>query len=153
MNDKTQNYIRKLRKPPLVIDAAFSERLENLAFGAMQQTPAVARQLLEEVQRAEVRPAAELPQNVITIGSQVTFRDDADAVQTVRLVFPQNADIDEGRVSVLTPIGVALIGLSLDQTISWETPEGKLRHLTVIDVVQPQGDANTVNGDPRPARA
>ena len=142
MNAKTQNYIRKLQKPPLVIDAAHSERLEDLAYRAMQQAPAVARQLLEEVQRAEVRPAGELPHNVVTIGSRVTFRDDAGVAQTVRLVFPQNADITEGRVSILTPIGVALIGLAEGQTITWETPEGKVRHLTAVDVVQVPGDAD-----------
>jgi regulator of nucleoside diphosphate kinase len=142
MNAKTQNYIRKLQKPPLVIDAAHSERLEDLAYRAMQQAPAVARQLLEEVQRAEVRPAGELPHNVVTIGSRVTFRDDAGVAQTVRLVFPINADIAEGRVSILTPIGVALIGLAEGQTITWETPEGKVRHLTAVDVVQVPGDAD-----------
>jgi regulator of nucleoside diphosphate kinase len=142
MNAKTQNYIRKLQKPPLVIDAAHSERLEDLAYRAMQQAPAVARQLLEEVQRAEVRPAGQLPQNVVTIGSRVTFCDDAGVVQTVRLVFPQNADINEGRVSILTPIGVALIGLAEGHAISWETPEGKVRHLTAVEVVQVAGDTD-----------
>jgi len=134
MNAKSQNYVPK---PPLLIDAAYSERLEDLAFEAMHRAPAVARQLLEEVRRAEVRPSGQLPENVVTIGSQVTFRDDADAQQTVQLVFPQNADISAGRISVLTPIGAALIGLSLGQTISWETPERKVRHLTVVNVVQP----------------
>jgi regulator of nucleoside diphosphate kinase len=121
-------------KPPLVIDAAYSTRLEDLAMRAMQRMPAVARQLLEEIQRADVRPTAELPPHVVTIGSEVVYKDDAETVHTVRLVFPENANIAEQRVSVLTPIGAALIGLSVGQTISWEAPDGKVRDLTLLRV-------------------
>jgi regulator of nucleoside diphosphate kinase len=55
----------------------------------------------------------------------------------VRLVYPNAADIDAGRVSVLTPIGAALIGLSAGQAISFETPSGEQRSLTVLDVRGP----------------
>jgi regulator of nucleoside diphosphate kinase len=134
MNDMIAKTAAAARKPPLLIDSAHSTKLEDLALRAMRRMPSVARRLLEEVQRADVRPASELPPNVVRIGSEVTYRDDAGGVKTVRLVFPENADIAAHRVSVLTPIGVALIGLSVGQTISWETPEGKLRELTALSV-------------------
>lgn len=70
--------------------------------------------------------------------SEVTFRDDATGLQKqVTLVYPNAADIDAGRVSVLTPIGAALIGLSAGQAISFETPSGEQRSLTVLDVRGP----------------
>jgi regulator of nucleoside diphosphate kinase len=122
------------RKPPLLLDSAQSARLEDLALGALRQMPSVARYLLEEVQRADTRPAAELPPDVVRIGSEVAYRDDAGAEHVVRLVFPENAAIETQRVSVLTPIGVALIGLTVGQSIGWETPEGKARELTVLRV-------------------
>jgi regulator of nucleoside diphosphate kinase len=53
------------------------------------------------------------------------------------LVYPKSADIEAGRISVLTPIGAALIGLSAGQAISFATPSGELRSLTVVEVRQP----------------
>jgi regulator of nucleoside diphosphate kinase len=123
-----------VRKPPLIIDAAHSARLEELALGALRRMPAVARELLEEVERADVRPAEQLPPDVVQIGSEVTYEDDSGAVHTVRLVFPENADLAEQRLSVLTPIGAALIGLPAGPTISWRTPEGQTRQLTALRV-------------------
>jgi regulator of nucleoside diphosphate kinase len=67
--------------------------------------------------------------------SEVTFRDDVSGqTRTVTLVFPDAADVDSGRISILTPIGAALIGLSAGQTIEFQTPAGGWRSLTVIKV-------------------
>jgi regulator of nucleoside diphosphate kinase len=129
----TKNVIAP-RKPPLLIDAAQSAKLEELAVEALRRMPSVAQRLLDEVRRADVRPTRDLPANVVRIGSEVTYRVDVGDAHTVRLVFPENADIEAQRVSVLTPIGVALIGLSVGQTIGLETPDGKPRELTVLHV-------------------
>jgi regulator of nucleoside diphosphate kinase len=56
----------------------------------------------------------------------------------VTLVYPGEADISQGRVSVLTPIGTALIGLGVGKSIAWETRTGELRQLTVMQVREPQ---------------
>jgi regulator of nucleoside diphosphate kinase len=69
----------------------------------------------------------------------VEFRDDTTGkVQTVTLVYPEDADISKGRISVLTPIGTALIGVRAGDSISWETRTGDLRRLTVLQVREPQ---------------
>jgi regulator of nucleoside diphosphate kinase len=69
------------------------------------------------------------------MGSLVTYRDLAsDRTRTIALVFPQEADMARNRVSVLTPIGAALIGLAVGQSIDWPTPEGRSGTLTVIGV-------------------
>lgn len=72
------------------------------------------------------------------MGCQVEFRDDTTGkVQTVTLVYPGEADIAQGKISVLTPIGAALIGLRAGHSISWETRSGDIKRLTVLTVREP----------------
>jgi regulator of nucleoside diphosphate kinase len=67
--------------------------------------------------------------------SDVTFRDDATKqLRRVILVYPGEEDIALGRISILTPIGTALIGLTEGQTIGWQTATGAPRRLTVMKV-------------------
>jgi regulator of nucleoside diphosphate kinase len=78
-----------------------------------------------------------MPADVVTIGAEVTFRDAVTgADETVRVVLPQDASIDDGRVSVLAPIGAALIGLSVGQRIDWRLADGRVRHIEVREVHQ-----------------
>jgi regulator of nucleoside diphosphate kinase len=73
------------------------------------------------------------------MGGVVEFRDDMTGkVQTVTLVYPGDADISQGRISVLTPIGTALIGLGVGDSITWETRIGELRQLTVLKIREPE---------------
>lgn len=126
-----------LTKPPLIIDAGHYERLIALALRWMKQSPVLAQQLLDEVERARVLPSQDMPADVVTIGAEVTFRDAATgADETVRVVLPQDASIDDGRVSVLAPIGAALIGLSVGQRIDWRLADGRVRRIEVREVHQ-----------------
>lgn len=130
-----------LAEPPVVLDAAYSDRLQGLAFASAGRIPEVADRLLHEIDRATVLPTGSVPDNVVNIGSTVTFHHDgASRVQTVMLVMPQDADIARNRISVLTPIGAALIGLAEGASITWRTRAGELRHLKVIAVNRPSGD-------------
>jgi regulator of nucleoside diphosphate kinase len=125
-------------RPALVINAADYDRLAALAAAAQARNAATAGELLAELDRAAVVPPSELPADIVSMQSHVTFRDESTGrVQRVRLVYPNEADIAEGRISVLTPVGTALIGLAKGQTISWETRTGEERSLTVIDVRPP----------------
>lgn len=138
MNAATQTISRD---PPIVVDAAYVERLRGLAIAAMERTPEVGERLLQEIERAEVLPSADMPANVVNLGSEVTFRDNtAGRVQTVVLVLPKDANIAERRVSVLTPIGAALIGLAEGASIGWETRDGESRELTVLQVAPVAGE-------------
>jgi regulator of nucleoside diphosphate kinase len=137
--------IDKLREtgaePPIILDAAYAERLHALAYASLNRAPDVADRLLHEIERAAVVPSGEMPETVVNIGSEVTFRDDtADRVQTAILVLPQDADIAQRRISVLTPIGAALIGLAEGASIHWITRDGAERRLTVIKVGPAAGD-------------
>ena len=127
-----------VQDPPIVLDAAYSEALERLAATAMRGAAAeLGDRLMQEVARAVVLPSGEMPADVVNIGSTVSFRDEVSGrEQKVTIVLPRNADIAQGRVSVLTPIGAALIGLAKGASIGWETREGEERRLTVLDVTR-----------------
>lgn len=145
MKDTNRMTESRFVKPPLIIDAGHYERLIALAMRWMKQAPELAQQLLDEVERARVLPSADMPADVVTIGSQVTFRDEGTgAVEAVRVVLPHAASIDERRVSVLAPIGAALIGLSVGQRIDWQIVDGRMRSLSVLEVSQAPKDAGDV---------
>jgi regulator of nucleoside diphosphate kinase len=123
-------------KPPIVIHAADYDRLAALAEATRANHSEAAGELLAELDRAFVVHASDLPAGIVSMQSMVTFRDEISGrARRVRLVYPNEADIAEGRISVLTPIGAALIGLSKGQSIAWETRTGEERSLTVLDVV------------------
>jgi regulator of nucleoside diphosphate kinase len=125
------------KDPPVVLDAAYIDRLQGLALAAMQRVPDVADRLLQEIERATVLPSSDVPMDVVNIGSQVTFRDESTGrVQTVTLVLPKDADIAKRQVSVVTPIGAALIGLAGSASIRWEANDGEVRQLTVLQVAR-----------------
>lgn len=96
-----------------------------------------AESLQDELDSATVLADQDLPDNVVNMGATVTFRD-INSGQSSRctLVFPHQADAAQQRISVLAPVGAALIGLSEGATINWPIPGGKLRALEVISVEQ-----------------
>lgn len=96
----------------------------------------VAEQLFEELERAQVVPDRDLPANVVRMGSTLRFTTDSGEAREVKLVYPGEADIAAGKVSVLTPIGAALIGLAAGQSIDWVTRDGRQRRLTVESVLE-----------------
>ncbi len=125
-------------KPRIILTAADHERLSVLANAAANTMPVVAAELSEELDRAHVLPKGRHPVDTVCMGCTVDFRDDMTGrVQTVTLVYPQEADISEGRVSVLTPIGTALIGLTVGKSIGWATRTGESKRLTVLQVREP----------------
>ena len=94
--------------------------------------------LLDEIDRAAICERPDIPPDVVTMGSSVTFIDEkSGAERTVRLVYPAEADIANGRMSILTPVGAGLIGLSVGQSINWPDRGGVEHRLTIIAVEQP----------------
>jgi regulator of nucleoside diphosphate kinase len=127
------------RKPRITLTAQDYEKLSILARAAEASMPDVAAVLTEELDRAHVLPKGGYPEHTVRMGCAVDFRDDTTCkVQTVTLVYPDEADISKGKISVLTPIGTALIGLRAGHSITWETRTGDLRTLTVLAVRAPQ---------------
>ncbi|MET4799746.1 regulator of nucleoside diphosphate kinase [Bradyrhizobium sp. LB11.1] len=126
--------VAKMR-PPIAIDADHFTRLSALSSMASGPMADVCEYLREELDRAHVLPADELRPDIVSFGSKVQFRDEQTGkIQEIVLVYPLDADIARRRVSVLTPIGAALLGLSVNQTISFRTRTGEWRELTVLKV-------------------
>jgi regulator of nucleoside diphosphate kinase len=118
-------------KPPIVISKADHARLTRLAENLYDRAPDLAEALLAELERAKVRPAGSVPADTVQIGSTVEYETDDGHGRTVTLVYPENAEIAAGKVSILTPIGTALIGLSPGQSIAWAARDGREHRLTV----------------------
>jgi regulator of nucleoside diphosphate kinase len=121
--------------PMIVLSDSDRDRLWHLATAARHGAPDVAGVLLGEVERAEVVPENAVPKDAVSMQSYVQFRDDETGeLRTVQIVYPRDADIARAKISVLTPIGATLIGLSEGQSMLWRTRDGRLRSLTVIKV-------------------
>ena len=97
-----------------------------------------AEQLEAEIERARVVPAREAPRDLVTMNSRVQFKDERTGrTRVVQLVYPADADAAAGRVSVLAPIGAALLGLSVGQRIEWPLPNGATAAVEIIGVEPP----------------
>lgn len=126
------------RKPPIMICESDHEKLTRLAEASAHTNPVVSEELLTELDRARVVPDSGLREDVVRMGSTLRYVSDSGERRTVTLVYPADADISAGKVSVLTPIGAALIGLSPGQSIDWQTRDGRLHRLAVEGVGEGQ---------------
>jgi len=124
------------RLPAIVLSRPDHQRLTVLAMAALASAPDVAEELLSELERARLVTPERLPPTAVRMGSQVTYVADGKT-RTVTLVYPGEADIAAGRISIMTPVGAALIGLSEGQSITWTARDGRRHELSVIAVHPP----------------
>ncbi|MFN3514947.1 MAG: nucleoside diphosphate kinase regulator [Phenylobacterium sp.] len=125
-------------RPAIILAETEAERLSALALQAEYANPEIAHLLLEEIDRAEIRPDPEMPDHVVRMHSIVRFVDGAHGrSRTVVLVYPSEADIALGKVSILTHVGSGLIGLGANQQIRWPDRDGRDRLLSVVQVKPP----------------
>lgn len=100
-------------------------------------TPA-AEALDIELSRADIVQDKDVPADVVAMGSTVTFVDlDSNEEKTISLAYPLEADVTKMKISILSPVGSALIGLRIGDNIDWPVPQGKVRRLKVIAVQKP----------------
>lgn len=99
--------------------------------------------LEDELDRANIVDPKEIPMDAITMRSKVRLKDLESRKEMIySLVFPNEADVDEGRISVLAPVGTAMIGYRVGDIIEWEVPSG-LRRLKVEEVLyQPEASGD-----------
>ena len=125
---------RKALPVPMIEEDQY-ERLHALAQRALNRLPDVAQFLLDELERAQIAPKPGLRSGTVTMGTRVRFEDlSTGRMHDVRLVYPEEADISTGRISVLTPVGAALLGLRKGQRMTWTTPGGEVRGLKILGV-------------------
>lgn len=130
----------------IVVTETDLERLSRLILAQPRRdTPACAA-LEDELSRAEVVAPEEVSPDVVTMNSRARFVDeDLGEEVEMTLVYPRDADVARERISVLAPVGAALLGLSVGQSIEWPLPRGGRKRLRVSAVVyQPEaaGDAH-----------
>jgi regulator of nucleoside diphosphate kinase len=132
--------------PSIVVSSRDFDRIEQLLDAPLRAAQPAAVALMAELLRADVVSESDVPDTVVTVGSVVTCVDESSGQQhTLTLVWPHEADVDRHRVSLLTPVGSALLGLSLGQVIDWDAPGGRRLRLRVIAVDRAGA------GTPRPA--
>lgn len=125
-------------RPTIVLAEGEADRLSALAIQMEHAAPLAAGMLLDEIDRAEVWPDADMPDDVVRMHSTVQFLDTAHGQRrTVLLVYPSEADISVGKISVLTPVGAGLIGLRTGQEILWPDRDGHTRPLRILKVKPP----------------
>jgi len=130
------------KRPAITVTAADHAMLSRIAAGAANTMPELAAELSHELDRARILPEGRVSLDHARIGSQIVYRDESTKRETtLTLVWPQDADIEKNRVSVMTPIGVALIGMAAERSIDWTTRSGEVKRLTVIEVREPVEEA------------
>lgn len=135
MTDVNRNFAASTQRPDVVINMATLQRIEALAESALKMNPELAEKLLDELVHAEVVAPDRVPAGIVGIGNAVTYRDEASGQEkTVTLVFPEDADISQRRISVMTPLGVALLGLAEGAVFYWDTRDGSRRPLSIVRV-------------------
>ena len=131
------------KKTNIYITKPDHERLTKLIEIARERESDANRKYLdsleEELERAEVVQQNDIPADVITMRSTVRLKDlDTSEEMTYQLTFPTEANFDDGKISVLAPIGTAMIGYRRGDVIEWEVPSG-VRRLRVEEVLyQPE---------------
>ncbi|MGN6490196.1 MAG: nucleoside diphosphate kinase regulator [Devosia sp.] len=125
--------LRYSQSPRIVVGTLEHHALMVLAMVGAPSADA-ADDLNYELDRATVVRDDAVPPDIVRMGSTVTFRQDGGRRETVTLVYPDQAAPERGRMSILTPIGTALLGLSVGQSLRWRFPDGATRLIEVLGV-------------------
>jgi regulator of nucleoside diphosphate kinase len=123
-------------QPPIIVSSLDLQRLERLLAREMTGYLPEAEALQGELDRATVVEPMEIPPQVVTMNSIVRFRDEMTGEDhELTLVYPESRN-QPATVSVLAPIGSALLGLSVGQSIDWQIPSGRATRLRVLEIVR-----------------
>ena len=122
--------------PSIIVSSHDMDRLDAmLESPAVSQTPAAVA-LAKELNRATVVAPDQIPDGTVMMHSRVECEDELQNEKHVlTLVYPREADVEQGKVSILAPVGTALLGLSIGQTMDWVAPGGRKLRLRVPSVL------------------
>lgn len=123
-----------MKQPAITVTETDYERIDALLEKAGDSVPGI-RELRAELERAHVVASHEIPQDVVTMNSTIAFENaDSGKHFELTLVYPKDIDGSAGKVSILAPVGSALLGLAVDQIIQWQVPGGDTLKLRVLEV-------------------
>lgn len=124
-----------MSRPAIILNELDAERLDALLEQAAYASSPVAEALNAELDRAEMRSPEDIPADVVTMNSRIRFRDLASGEDHVRtLVYPVNLKDSNDQISVMAPIGAALLGLRVGDNIVWTLPNGNQTHIEVLEL-------------------
>lgn len=124
----------------IVLSSFDVERIEALVDTLPDSEEPVAMALLDEIKRAEIVEPRNVPPNVVTMNSQVRALIESTGLElSLTLVYPKDIQTDGNTVSILAPVGSALLGLSVGDSIDWSGPTGQNIKVRVVDLLyQPE---------------
>jgi regulator of nucleoside diphosphate kinase len=127
-------------RPVLILSSLDLQRLERLLESQPAEARAAHAALIEEIERATVVEPGAVPPTVVTMNSTVRFRTEPDGKEFERtLVYPTGVDGSAEKVSVLAPIGSAMLGLSVGDSIEWPAPRGGTMTVRIMEILyQPE---------------
>ncbi len=128
-----------LSRPKIVVSTLDAERIEQLLDG-LPYNVAIKDELEAELLRADVVEPTEIPANVVTMNSTVRFKVASSPEEfELTLVYPKDLDASGKKISILAPIGSALLGLTQGDQIQWPTPDGGIQQVTIQEITyQPE---------------
>jgi regulator of nucleoside diphosphate kinase len=128
--------MEKKEKKPILLDEDV-ENLQGLLDSCNKSISQYCNSLKEELRKAVAVPKIDLPPDVVIMNSSaLVFDEDAGESVLYTLVYPWDADSDENRISILAPVGTALLGNRKGDSINWKVPAG-MRRLKIMSVRQP----------------
>ncbi|MEO9132040.1 MAG: nucleoside diphosphate kinase regulator [Sphingomonas sp.] len=138
-------------RPAIHMIEGESELITAMTAALEKRNPVVAALLYSELDRAELRRPEDMPADTVTMNCKVDFIDERSGLRrTIELVYPGNADIGKDRISILTPMGAGLIGMTAGESIAWPDRSGAKRLLTIVSITPPPtSDGNDEDGAER----
>ena len=130
--------------PTITISSGDFERLDNFLDSLPPNSFPEADMLREELERARILDPDKMPGDVVTMNSKVRFVVEPSGKQyELTLVYPKDIDGSPDQISILAPVGSALLGLSIGQEIEWPAAGGKKIRVRVVDILyQPERSGN-----------
>lgn len=126
-------------KPILISDKDYQKLNQLVQVQETAKDPKAVAVLRKELKDAVVVPSEEIPQDVITMNSRIRLKKTKDAAEMeITLVYPQDADIINRKVSVLAPIGTAILGSKLGDEVRWPSAQGAVAYQIKEIVYQPE---------------
>ncbi|SFN06772.1 GreA/GreB family elongation factor [Dokdonella immobilis] len=128
------------KKPEITLSRVDAERLERMLESPDYKSFPGRRELEEEIARARIVEPTQVPASVVTMNSSVRFRiASSGSTFSLTLVYPRDAGRSSDTISILAPVGSALLGLSEGDEIAWPAPGGGMLNVEIVEVTyQPE---------------
>jgi len=128
-----------LKSPKIIyVTSVDQERLKRVI--SSPENSMNTEMLEEELLRATTVDSKDIPADVVTMNSRILFKDlNTNEDLEFTLVYPEQANVEQRKISILAPIGTALLGLRVGDEIDWPVPSGKTRSLRILSMIfQPE---------------